>query len=229
MVDLVVALAGLVCLGVPMAVIAAAIWAEGGRPVIFTQIRVGRDGRRFRLYKFRKFHAGSVNGPKLTVHEDPRLTKVGRFIERTKLDELPQLWNVVRGDMSIVGPRPEVPAFADCFDHGWRRLLDFRPGIFGPAQVAFRNEGAMFRGEDIERFYRDVLFPAKARLDLSYYSHRSLTGDLAWICRGILAVAQLPGAAEASDQTRDIATDAVAALASQPSLQLRRQEASSEL
>ena len=188
MLDIVAALLGLLVLGPLMVLVAVAVWAEGGRPVIFSQTRLGQNGRRFQLYKFRKFRPVAATGPKLTVKDDPRLTTVGRFIERTKLDELPQLWNVLVGDMSAVGPRPEVPEFADCFTHGHQRLLDFKPGIFGPAQVAFRNEGALFGGGDIESFYREVLFPAKARLDLRYYPSRSLARDLAWIFRGMLAV-----------------------------------------
>jgi lipopolysaccharide/colanic/teichoic acid biosynthesis glycosyltransferase len=186
--DIVTALAGLLLLGVVIVLVGAAVWLEGGRPLIFSQTRLGRHGRRFRIHKFRKFRPQETTGPKLTMEGDSRLTRVGRFIERTKLDELPQLWNVLVGEMSVVGPRPEVPEFADCYEQGGQRLLDFKPGIFGPAQVAFRNEGALFRGSDVERFYRDVLFPAKARLDLAYYPHRSLAGDVAWICRGVLAV-----------------------------------------
>lgn len=188
MLDIAAALAGLLLVGPVMAVVAAAVWWEGGRPVIFSQTRIGQHGRRFRLYKFRKFRPTDAGGPKLTVQGDARLTTVGRFIERTKLDELPQLWNVLAGDMSVVGPRPEVPEFADCFERGCQRLLDYRPGIFGPAQVAFRSEGALYGGGDIDSFYREALFPRKAQLDLAYYPKRSLAGDVAWIFRGVFAV-----------------------------------------
>lgn len=192
--DVVVAFGGLVMFGIPMVMVAAAVWMEGGRPLIFSQTRLGRHGETFRIYKFRKFRPSETSGPKLTIVGDDRLTRVGRFIERTKLDELPQLWNVLIGEMSIVGPRPEVPEFSDCFERGWQRLLDFKPGIFGPAQVAFRNEQALIPNHDIEQFYREVLFPAKARLDLSYYSRRSLVRDMIWICRGALAVVGHPAA-----------------------------------
>lgn len=186
--DVAVALGGFVVFGIPMAVVAAAVCLEGGRPLIFSQTRLGRHGRTFRIYKFRKFRPFETGGPNLTVDGDARLTRVGCFIERTKLDELPQLWNVLKGDMSVVGPRPEVQEFSDCFDRGWQRLLDFKPGIFGPAQVAFRNERALIPNHDVEQFYREVLFPAKARLDLAYYSRRSLISDMIWIGRGALSV-----------------------------------------
>lgn len=186
--DVWVAMSGLLCLGMIMGLVALAVWLEDGRPVIYTQARIGRYGCGFRLYKFRKFRVVDETGPWLTVKDDPRLTRVGRLIERTKLDELPQLWNVLIGSMSIVGPRPEVPEFADCFDRGCQRLLDFKPGIFGPAQVAFRREGELYPDRNIELFYREVLFPEKARLDLAYYPNRSVGGDIAWIWRGVRAV-----------------------------------------
>lgn len=191
MLDVAIASAGLLCLGPLMALVAFSVWAEDGQPVIYAQSRIGRHGGRFRLYKFRKFRIGDGSGPQLTVKDDPRLTRVGRLIERTKLDELPQLWNVLNGSMSIVGPRPEVPEFADCFDRGCRRLLDFKPGIFGPAQVAFRREGELYPARDIDLFYREVLFPEKARLDLAYYPNRSVLGDIGWIWRGVRAVVAL--------------------------------------
>jgi lipopolysaccharide/colanic/teichoic acid biosynthesis glycosyltransferase len=174
-----------------MILVAAAILVESGRPIFFSQIRLGRGGRRFRMHKFRKFHerGSSSAGGALTMEHDPRLTRVGGFLARTKLDELPQLWNVLKGDMSLVGPRPESLDFADCFDGPYRAVLDHRPGIFGPSQVFFRNEAVLYRGRpDPEQFYRDVLFPLKARIDLDYFSQRTLFRDVAWIVRGALAV-----------------------------------------
>ena len=165
-----------------MVAIAAAIVIETGRPVFFLQIRIGRQGKPFRLVKFRKFHRNPpARQLPLTMRNDPRLTWVGRFLERSKLDELPQLWNVLRGEMAIVGPRPESMEFRDCFDSGFRAVLDYIPGIFGPSQALFRNEKLLYRpGWDPVVFYRTVLFPAKARIDLAYYPHRTLRNDLAW-------------------------------------------------
>jgi lipopolysaccharide/colanic/teichoic acid biosynthesis glycosyltransferase len=182
---------GLLAMLLPLlALIAAAIVLEDGGPVFFAQRRLGQDGRPFALLKFRKFAADcGTAGRAVTVSGDTRLTRVGRFIEHCKLDELPQLWNIVRGDMAFVGPRPESMYFADCFSAGYHDLLRYRPGIFGPAQALFRDEKHMYQdGCDPEEFYRRVLFPAKARIDLAYYPARSWRSDLGWICRCCLAV-----------------------------------------
>jgi lipopolysaccharide/colanic/teichoic acid biosynthesis glycosyltransferase len=173
-----------------MFLITVAVLAEGGRPIFFSQVRLGRRGRHFRMYKFRKFHATAYpKGCSLTLQDDPRLTCVGGFLARAKLDELPQLWNVLKGDMSIVGPRPESLDFQDCFEGPYRLVLEHKPGIFGPSQVLFRNECAFYRGRpDPEQFYRDVLFPLKAQIDLGYFAHRTLLRDLWWAVQGALAV-----------------------------------------
>jgi lipopolysaccharide/colanic/teichoic acid biosynthesis glycosyltransferase len=170
--------------------IAAAILILDGRPILFSQLRVGQRRQHFRMYKFRKFHKGeTARGCQLTMEDDPRLTAVGRVLARTKLDELPQLWNVLAGDMSIVGPRPESLDFESCFAGAFRSLLEHRPGIFGPSQVIFRNERSLYREHtDPERFYRDVLFPLKAQIDLSYFGNRTLFRDIAWAVHGGFAV-----------------------------------------
>ena len=170
--------------------IALAIFAEDGCPVFFSQTRLGQGGRHFQLLKFRKFGAAAGTlGLPVTLADDPRLTRVGRILEKSKLDELPQFWNVLRGDMSLVGPRPESLHFADCFVGSYGSLLSHKPGLFGPAQVFFRNESAYYSAdEDPERTYRRVLFPIKASLDLQHYTRRSLLEDLAWIVRGVAAV-----------------------------------------
>jgi lipopolysaccharide/colanic/teichoic acid biosynthesis glycosyltransferase len=190
--DVCLAVFGLLTLAVVMAVIALLIWLESGRPIFFSQIRLGQHGLPFRLYKFRKFREGATAaGAAVTVQNDHRMTRVGRILAQTKLDELPQLWNILKGDMSVVGPRPEALAFADCYDERYRGVLRFRPGIFGPNQMFFRNEGALFPPDrDPEEFYRAVLFPLKARVDLAYFRNRTLWGDVAWIVRGILAIFQ---------------------------------------
>jgi lipopolysaccharide/colanic/teichoic acid biosynthesis glycosyltransferase len=171
-------------------VIGFAIWLEDGRPILFGQHRLGLGGRPFRMYKFRKFSATcGTDGCPLTMSEDVRLTAVGRVLAATKLDELPQLWNVLKGDMAIVGPRPESLTFADSFQNGYERVLDHKPGLFGPSQVLFRNECQFYPPEaDLDRFYREVLFPAKARFDLAYFPHRSILSDIGWIIRGVFAV-----------------------------------------
>ncbi|RMG36468.1 MAG: hypothetical protein D6732_08195 [Methanobacteriota archaeon] len=116
------------------------------------------------------------------------MSTVGRMLERTKLDELPQLWNILKGDMSFVGPRPEVPRFADLFEGEFSQILAYTPGIFGPNQVQFRNEADMYPPEeDPEIFYRHNLFPVKAKNDLEYFSHANCLSDLIWIVNGLWA------------------------------------------
>jgi len=137
------------------------------------------------MYKFRKFRVHCDDrGCPLTMQNDDRLTRVGRVLAATKLDELPQLWNVLRGDMSLVGPRPESFAFSDCFRNGFEKIHKHKPGLFGPCQVLFRNESELYPvGVTAEEFYRNVLFPTKAKIDLAYFEHRTLVSDLGWILR----------------------------------------------
>jgi len=169
-----------------MLIVMVVIWLDSGRPILFSQFRLGQYGRPFRMYKFRKFKPECDScGYPLTVEEDRRLTSVGRILAATKLDELPQLWNVLRGDMSLVGPRPESLAFTDCFRDGFEKVLEHKPGLFGPCQVMFRHESKLMpAGATAVEFYRKILFPAKAEIDLAYFSHRTLASDLGWILRG---------------------------------------------
>ena len=178
----------------PLAIVVAiAIVIDSGSPVFFAQERLGLHGRRFWILKFRKFSSKvGLNTRPVTLANDSRFTRVGKFLEKTKLDELPQLWNVVRGDMAIVGPRPEVSDFEACFAGRFHRVLDYRPGIFGPSQMAFLAEGTFYPpDQDPQDFYREVLFPAKAALDLAYYPSRTVFTDIKWALRGVLAVCGL--------------------------------------
>ena len=189
--DLVVAAGALAAAAPVMLLIAAAIRLETPGPVLFGQVRLGRDGRHFTMYKFRKFGADAgTQGCPLTMRDDARMTGVGRLLMRSKLDELPQLWNVLRGEMAVIGPRPESLAFADCFRDGFERLLDHRPGLLGLAQILFRDEAALYAtgSADAPRFYRSVLFPAKARIDLAYLRRRTLGSDARLLLQGIAAV-----------------------------------------
>ena len=189
-VDILLAGIAMLVLAPLLLVIALAIWLESGGPTLFRQTRLGQGGKRFVMYKFRKFHAdaGQAGSP-LTLEQDPRMTRVGRLLMKTKCDELPQLWNVLGGDMAIVGPRPESLAFADCFENGWQELLVHKPGLLGPCQILFRNEAAAFpKGADVNEFYRTVLFPLKARIDLDYFRSRSLASDFGIMARGFLAI-----------------------------------------
>lgn len=187
--DLAVAFIALMILGPAMLVIACAVRLDTPGPVFFSHFRVGHHGQRFRLYKFRKFGQRAEGGGSLTLKHDARMTRVGRILERTKLDELPQFWNVLVGDMSIVGPRPETVDFADCFTGAYAAVLDHKPGLFGPNQVIFRSENSLYpEGQAPQEFYRAVLFPTKARIDLAYFPRRSFISDLGWIIRGALAL-----------------------------------------
>jgi lipopolysaccharide/colanic/teichoic acid biosynthesis glycosyltransferase len=171
-----------------MAFIAIAIVTETEGPVFFAQVRLGQHGKLFRLYKFRKFrHQPAAHGYAVTLKDDPRFTRVGRLLERSKMDELPQLWNILRGSMSFVGPRPETIEFSDCFSGRFRSVLDHRPGLFGPNQVCFRNENELYPpGQDPHQFYRSVLFPIKAMVDLEYFGRRSFLSDIGWVWRGVV-------------------------------------------
>jgi lipopolysaccharide/colanic/teichoic acid biosynthesis glycosyltransferase len=174
-----------------------AICIETGRPIFYSQTRIGRGGGRFRIHKFRKFYKDIGTGSPLTVDHDPRMTPLGRFLALTKLDELPQLWNVVLGDMSIVGPRPECVDFVDCFTGSYLKVLDHAPGIFGPSQFAFRDERSLYpTNADPIQFYRRVLFPMKASIDLAYFPNRTFVSDITWVIRGVFAV--IGGARRAS-------------------------------
>jgi len=203
--DVCVASIALVLLSPVMLLIAVAVWLETGRPIFFAQNRIGQHGRPFLMYKFRKFGAAcGVSGSPLTRPNDDRLTSVGRILALTKADELPQFYNVLIGDMSIVGPRPESLAFEDCFQRGFDRLLEYRPGLFGPAQIMFRHEQRFIPpGVDLIEFYRTVLFPLKATIDLDYFTHRSFAGDLVWIVRGVFAVIGVAPAMERDLLTSD--------------------------
>jgi len=171
-------------------IVMLAIWIEGRRPILFSQLRLGQGSRPFRMYKFRKFRCDCDDcGCPLTMEDDGRLTRVGRVLAATKLDELPQLWNVLRGDMSLVGPRPESLAFSDCFRNGFERIHKHKPGLFGPCQVLFRDENKLYpAGVTAVEFYRQFLFPTKAKIDLAYFEHRTLVSDLGWILRAVWVI-----------------------------------------
>lgn len=188
--DISFATIGLTVLSPVIALVSIAIVAETGRPVLFAQTRLGVGGRHFRMLKFRKFRPDTRNaGLPLTMKGDDRMSRVGRFLALSKLDELPQLVNILRGDMAVVGPRPESLELADCFTEATRPVLAYKPGIFGPSQWAFRNESALFPPDvDPIAFYRQTLFPAKAQLDLAYYPGRTLASDVKWIALCCLAI-----------------------------------------
>jgi lipopolysaccharide/colanic/teichoic acid biosynthesis glycosyltransferase len=188
--DLLIALSALVLLAPVFLLIALAIKLDSPGPVFFRQTRVGRHGRRFRMWKFRKMYETLARpGPSLTRRHDSRLTPVGRFLERTKLDELPQLFNVVLGHMSLVGPRPEVPKFVAHYPARWAEVLAVKPGVFGANQLRHRNESELYPPacEDLEAFYvRDIL-PDKLAVDAAYARAPALLRDVWILARCLLA------------------------------------------
>jgi lipopolysaccharide/colanic/teichoic acid biosynthesis glycosyltransferase len=185
-VDLLLSGAILILMSPVLAAVALAILFESGRPILFSQVRVGRRLLNFRILKFRTMVVES-NGPSITVGGDRRITRIGRILRTTKLDELPQFWNVIRGDMSIVGPRPEVPEYVHMFRERYERILVLRPGITDYASIHFRNEEDLLsRSSEPLVEYRDRVLPAKLDLADKYLRERSMMLDLRIIFQSAL-------------------------------------------
>ena len=189
--DLVLGSVGLLAAApILVAAIAAARLSGDRGPVLYRAARVGEGGRPFVAFKLRTMRA-NAGGTRVTVDADPRVTRVGRVLRRYRLDELPQLLNVVRGEMSLVGPRPEDPRYVDWSDPLHRLVFAARPGITGPAQLAFRDEARLMSGPDPEAVYRAEILPAKLALDAAYLRERTLASDVRILVRTALAL--LPG------------------------------------
>ncbi len=177
--DRIASLLGLLLLWPVMLVIALLVKVRmPGGPALFSQLRVGKDGRLFTMYKFRTM-SPEGGGSTVSVAGDVRITPLGAKLRRYKLDELPQLWNVLRGDMSFVGPRPDVPGYADQLQGEDREMLQLRPGITGPASLKYRNEEEILASvPDPERYNDEVIFPDKVRINRYYLHHYSFWTDL---------------------------------------------------
>jgi lipopolysaccharide/colanic/teichoic acid biosynthesis glycosyltransferase len=167
----------LVILAVPLLVIAVLVVLDSPGPVLYRAERVGYQGRRLRMLKFRKMRADAKGGA-LTLAEDERLTRLGRRLVRTKLDELPQLWHVLRGEMSLVGPRPESPSFVALFPDDYAVILQVRPGLTGYTQLAFAREGSILDPADPNGHYLSAVLPQKVALDRLYASRPSVVRDI---------------------------------------------------
>lgn len=194
-VEAVAALAGLIIATPVLALAALGIAFTSRGRIIFRQSRVGRDGHIFVLYKFRTMRMGQV-GLQVTAGDDARITYVGRLLRKTKMDELPELWNVLKGDMSLVGPRPEVPRYVDLNNSKWQRVLKVRPGITDPLTLRLRNEEellAKVKG-DRERFYLERLQPFKLQGYLEYLERRSWQNDMKILWSTCIAVIFLKSA-----------------------------------
>jgi lipopolysaccharide/colanic/teichoic acid biosynthesis glycosyltransferase len=181
--DVTGALIALIVLAPLFALAALLILLTDGRPILFRHGRVGRNGQPFLILKFRTMRTGS-DGLAITTSNDGRVTKAGAWLRRLKIDELPQLVNVLRGEMSLIGPRPEAPEYVEFDDRRWRKVLAVRPGITDLATLAFRNEEEILGpASDPDTYYRSVILPEKLRLNLSYQQSRTLSRDfkLLWM------------------------------------------------
>ena len=178
--DFLSSLVGLILVSPVLVTIAILIKREDGGPVFYRGVRIGRFGKPFKIFKFRTMvvDAEKKGGPS-TADDDPRITKMGKFIRKFKLDELPQLFNVLKGEMSLVGPRPEVKIYVDMFTEEEKAILSVRPGITDWASIWNPDEGAILAGSpDPERTYMEKIRPEKIRLQLKYVRERSFLVDL---------------------------------------------------
>jgi lipopolysaccharide/colanic/teichoic acid biosynthesis glycosyltransferase len=185
--DILVALIGLLVVGWLILLAWLAVRLSSRGPGFFRQERVGKDAKSFRILKLRTMRV--VHGPQTncTSADDPRITPIGSWLRTFKIDELPQLWNVLCGDMSLVGPRPDVRGFADQLEGENRALLTLRPGITGPASLMFTDEETLLRQEqDPERYNHEVLWPRKVELNMRYLEQYSLMRDIGYIAATFL-------------------------------------------
>jgi lipopolysaccharide/colanic/teichoic acid biosynthesis glycosyltransferase len=186
----IVAALGLIVCAPLFAIVALAILVSSPGSILFRQQRVGRNGQIFILVKFRTMKATRSRGPQVTAKDDTRITRVGRVLRATKIDELPELWNVLKGDMSLVGPRPEVPGYVDLSDPGWREVLKVRPGLTDPVTMRLRNEERLLAEVegDVESFYLEKLQPLKILGYVEYLHRRSWREDVKVLFATVLAV-----------------------------------------
>lgn len=184
--DVVCAVTGLAVLAPLLVIVAAAIKLEDGGPVLFSQPRLGKGLKKFRLLKFRSMVRNAKGSSLLTAPDDPRITRVGRFLRKYKLDELPQLANVVKGEMQLVGVRPQVECFVEIFPIEYELLLQDRPGITDPATLAYRHEEQMFQAGPLEKQYVSQMLPRKLMLSLQYRQTRTFFSDLGILFRTVL-------------------------------------------
>jgi lipopolysaccharide/colanic/teichoic acid biosynthesis glycosyltransferase len=185
-VDILASSAGLLLLSPLFLVLGVLVKLQDGGPVLYRSMRAGVGGKLFSIYKFRSMVQGAdAMGRGLTVRGDRRVTSVGRLLRAYKLDELPQLLNVVKGDMSLVGARPENPAYVARYTPEQREILRYRPGITSPASLHYRNEEEMLGGGDTETLYLEKILPHKLSMDLAYLTRRTVRSDLVVILRTI--------------------------------------------
>lgn len=185
-VDVIISLLGLILLSPLLLILAVLIKIESSGPVFFRQVRVGKNEIKFRIFKFRTMKIDSENeGPKITVKDDKRITPLGTYLRKYKLDELPQLINVLSGDMSLVGPRPEVPNFVALYPTSIKKIVfSVRPGITDPASIIFRNENELLtHTSDPENYYTENIMPEKLEYYVDYVENRNLLLDFSIILK----------------------------------------------
>ena len=181
--------AGLVVLSPLFALLAIWIKLDSPGPVFYRAERVGKDGRLFHMFKFRSMVRDAAEmGPGLTARGDPRVTRAGRVLRRTKLDELPQLINVLRGEMSLVGPRPEDPRYVALYSPDQRRILSMRPGMTSLASLKYRDEEDLLWNDDVDDLYSRFLMPRKLEIDLAYVDTRTVWSDFKVLAMTIAAL-----------------------------------------
>lgn len=179
MFDFIASLFGIIILFPLLLLLALIVKLTSKGPVLFRQQRVGRKGVLFTLVKFRSMTVKQDSNSTVSVRGDVRITPIGAFLRKFKLDELPELWNVLLGEMSLVGPRPDVPGFADLLEGEDRLILELRPGITGPASLKYANEEEVLaKVDNPEQYNQEVIFPDKARINLDYYYRQNIWLDL---------------------------------------------------
>lgn len=185
--DRIMALIGLLLLSPVLLTISLLIlWKMPNGPVLFRQKRVGQHAKLFTMIKFRTMYVDH-NGPCISIAGEARITPLGKILRRYKLDELPELWNVLIGDMSFVGPRPEVPGYADNLQGDDRKILELKPGITGPATLKYKRIEDLLASQENPQEYNDnVIYPEKTRLNLEYYHNHTFWGDIRYILKTIL-------------------------------------------
>lgn len=182
------ALGGLIALAPVLGICALGVRLSSKGAILFRQTRIGINGKPFTLYKFRTMRE-NTRGISVTADGDPRITAIGKFLRKTKLDELPELYNILRGEMAFVGPRPEVAEFVDLENPSWREVLTVRPGITDPITIEFRNEENLLAGvENKEKFYRENIQPYKLKGYIEYLKKRSLFYDFKVILKTLKVV-----------------------------------------
>jgi lipopolysaccharide/colanic/teichoic acid biosynthesis glycosyltransferase len=187
--DILASVAGIILLSPLFIIIVVIIKIRSPGPIFYHATRVGRYGQTFKLFKFRSMGVNADKlGPAVTGAKDSRITPIGRFLRQTKLDELPQLLNVLRGEMSVVGPRPEDPRYVAFYNEEQLKVLNVRPGITSPASIQYRDEESILNGDDWEKHYIEQVMPAKLAIDLEYLDNANLRQDILIIFQTLVRV-----------------------------------------